>query len=157
MEGLPQKPSESEKVGDSMAYDLTKSRRLQEGSADAVRINTPPLPLATETAQGASSGRRLLRAPTGDPNRRFPGLHSPSGGGAAPSLLLRKRLTYPFFALLALLGVGLLALLPGGPLFAQDSLDHRVRGERGLAAVATFTAVDPGVSGSDCYLVVVGI
>ena len=127
-----------------MAFDLTKSRRLQEGSADAVRINNPPLPLATETAQGASRGRRLLRAPRGGSNRRFPGLHSLPSGAAPlpPSLFLSKRLTFPFLALLALLAVGLLFLLPGGLLQAQE--DSAINyPEDGTGSVATFTATDP--------------
>ena len=82
--------------------------------------------------------------------RRLPGLHhSPSGGTAAPSLLVSKRLTSPFFvgkrltlALLALLAAGMLSLLPGGPLHAQDSstIDYA---ENGTGPVATYTAVDP--------------
>ena len=53
----------------------------------------------------------------------------------------RKRLTYPFFAILALLAVGLLALLPGGPLHAQEAAIEYP--ENGEGAVATFTATDP--------------
>ena len=87
-----------------------------------------------------------------DPNRvLFPksgnslpsslGSHS-TGGGAASSLLLNKRFTLPFLAVLAALAVGLLFLLPGGLLHAQN--DGMIEyPENGTRAVATYTATDP--------------
>ena len=58
-----------------------------------------------------------------------------------PSLFLNRRLAFPILALLALLAVGLLALLPGGPLRAQEAtIDYA---ENGTDPVATYTAVDP--------------
>ena len=86
-----------------------------------------------------------------DPNRAlFPksrnglpsslGSHSASGGAAA-SPLLNKRFTLPFLAVLAALAVGLLFLLPGGLLHAQDATIKYA--ENGEDAVAMFTATDP--------------
>ena len=104
---------------------------------------TPPPPpsFAAETAQ-ASLGRRLQRALTGGPDRKFSGPHSPPGGAASPSLFLNRRLSFPIITLLAALAVGLLFLLPGGPLQAQD--DGSIKyAENGTGAVATYTAEDP--------------
>ena len=64
-------------------------------------------------------------------------------GGADSSLLLNKRFTLPFLALLAVLAVGLLFLLPGGPLHAQEAMTELEYAENGTDPVATFTAVDP--------------
>ena len=89
-----------------------------------------------------------------DPNRvLFPksgnslpsslGSHSASGGAAA-SPLLNKRFTLPFLAVLAALALGLLFLLPGGLLQAQQNNMTTVSyAENGKDAVATFTATDP--------------
>ena len=89
-----------------------------------------------------------------DPNRvLFPksgnslpsslGSHSASGGVAA-SPLLNKRFTLPFLAVLAALAVGLLFLLPGGLLQAQQNNMTMVsHAENDEGAVATFTATDP--------------
>ena len=89
-----------------------------------------------------------------DPNRvLFPksgnslpsslGSHSASGGVAA-SPLLNKRFTLPFLAVLAALALGLLFLLPGGLLQAQQNNMTMVNyAENGEDAVATFTATDP--------------
>ena len=80
--------------------------------------------------------------------------HRSPGGGA--SILLNKRLTLPFLALVAVLAAGLLFLMPGGLLQAQDGgsgagceenadetgydCDYA---ENGKDPVATFTATDP--------------
>ena len=118
---------------------------------DSVNPNHVGNDSAPKTAQRTSLGRRLQRALTGGPNRRFPGLHSPLGGTASPSLLvarpplpssLSRRLAFPILALLAAVTVSLLFLLPGGPLHAQDSSTIKYP-ENGTAAVATYTAVDP--------------
>ena len=58
-------------------------------------------------------------------------------------LFLGKRLTFPFFALLALLAVGTLSLLPGGPLNAQAQEGAIEYAENGTGPAATFTATDP--------------
>ena len=57
-------------------------------------------------------------------------------------LFLSKRLTFPFFALLALLAVGTLSLLAGGLVRAQEA-GPIMYAENDTGAVATFTAVDP--------------
>ena len=98
-----------------------------------IHRNTTPS-LASEPAQ-TSLGRHPLGAVTGGPDRKSSGLHS-------PSLLLKKRLAFPILALLAALAVGLLFLLPGGLLQAQESATIMYP-ENGTEPVATFTAVDP--------------
>ena len=90
-----------------------------------IHRNTTPS-LASEPAQ-TSLGRHLLGAVTGGPDRKSPGLHS-------PSLLLKKRLALPIVALLAALAVGLLFLLPGGPLHAQDADGPIMYAENGTGA-----------------------
>ncbi len=115
------------------------SRRLVPKSAP--RLSVP------ETGQRASKGRRLIGALTRGSNRGLPSLRSPSGGAAATSLLVQKRFTYPLLALLALLAVGLVALLPGGPLQAQESSTIEYA-ENGTGPVAVFTATDPEMAGA---------
>ena len=105
-------------------------------------VASPPPSLAPKTAHRTSLGHRLQRALTGGPSRRFPGLHSPLGGTASPSLLLNRRLALPTLALLALLTASLLFLLPGGSLWAQDAETIEYP-ERGTGSVATYTATDP--------------
>ena len=101
----------------------------------------------------------IVKAPppgalTKGPDRKFPGLHPPSGGATSPSLLLNKRLAFPVVALLAALAVGLLFLLPVGPLQAQnedticeekaDKMGYECEyAENDTGAVVTFTATDP--------------
>ena len=92
--------------------------------------------------QRTSLGRRLQHALTGSPNRRFPGLHSPLGGTASPSLLLNRRLAFPTLALLALLTASLLFLLPGGSLWAQDAETIEYPEDR-RDAVATYDGDGP--------------
>ena len=89
----------------------------------------------------------IVKAPppgalTKGPDRKFPGLHSPPGGATSPSLSTNRRFAFPIFALLAALTVGLLFLLPGGPLQAQESATIMYP-ENGMGPVATYTAVDP--------------
>ena len=100
-----------------------------------------------------SFGRRenaaaIVKAPapgalTKGPDRKFPGLHPPLGGATSPSLSTNRRFAFPILALLAALAVGLLFLLPGGPLHAQDADGPIMYAENGTDPVATFTAVDP--------------
>ena len=113
---------------------------IADYSVDSTRSYESRPHLTTETTRRASSGRRLLGALTGDSNRRLPGFHSLSSGAAPSSLLLSKRFIFPLFALLA---VGLLFLLSGGPLHAQDAADPIEYAENGTGPVATFTADDP--------------
>ena len=127
-----------------MVNDSVNPNHIGDDSVASTRMTTQSSPprVAPKTAQRISLGHRLQRALTGGPNRRFPGLHSPLGGAAAPSLFLNRRLAFPILALLALLTASLLFLLPGGPLHAQDSSTIKYP-ENGTAAVATYTAVDP--------------
>ena len=90
-----------------------------------------------------SDGVKRLRGLTSGPDRKSPGLHSPPGSPASPSLLLNQRLAFPIVALLVALAVGLLFLLPGGPLQAQDANGPIMYAENGTGPVATYTAVDP--------------
>ena len=102
---------------------------------------TTPPSLAPKTAQ-TSLGSRILEAITGGPGRRFSGHHSPAGGAASPSVILNRRIAFPILMLVAALAVGVLFLLPGGPLHAQaaDPIEYP---ENDTAPVATFTAIDP--------------
>ena len=69
-------------------------------------------------------------------------LSSPGSSSGGASLFLKKRLTPTFLVLLAALVAGLLFLLPGGLLQAQN--DGMIEyAENGTGAVATYTAVDP--------------
>ena len=141
--------------------DSFNPNRIGDDSVPSTRMTTQSSPpsLAPKTAQRTSLGRRLQRALTGGPNRRFPGLHSPLGGTASTSLLANRGLSFPIVALLAALAVGLLFLLPGGPLHAQDADDTIEYAENGTGMVATYNAVDPegtaiewDVSGADADL-----
>ena len=86
-------------------------------------FKSPPYgELASEPGQRASSGRRL------------------TGGSAAAALPLKRGFT--FLALLAALAIGLLFLMPGGLLQAQETTTIEYE-ENDTAAVATYTAVDP--------------
>ena len=84
-----------------------------------------------------------LGALTKGPDRKFPGFHPPLGFATSPSLSTNRRFAFPILALLAALAVGLLFLIPGGPLHAQDADGPIMYAENGTGAVATFTAVDP--------------
>ena len=75
-------------------------------------------------------------------DRKFPGLHPPLGGATSPSLPTNRRFAFPILALLAALAAGLLFLLPGGLLQAQD--DGTIEyAENGMDPVATYTGLDP--------------
>ena len=88
--------------------------------------------LTTELGQQTSPGRRGF-------GPKSSGHRSPGGGA---SILANKRLTLPFLALLAVLTAGLLFLLPGGLLQAQD--DGTIEyAENGMDPVATYTGIDP--------------
>ena len=80
---------------------------------------------------------------TKGPDRKFPGLHPPPGGVTSPSLSTNRRFAFPILALLAALAVGLLFLIPGGPLHAQDADGPIMYAENGTGPVATYSATDP--------------
>ena len=89
----------------------------------------------------------IVKAPppdalTNGPDRKFPGLHPPPGGATSPFLSTNRRFAFPILALLAALAVGLLFLLPGGLLQAQDD-GPIMYAENGTDPVATFTGTDP--------------
>ena len=136
-----------------MMNDSVNPNHIGDDSVASTRMTTqstpppPPPSLAPKTAHQTSLGHRLQRALTGGPNHRFPGLHSPPGA-AAPSLLLRKRLTYPLFALAALLAA-FAVLLAASPVWGQAtecvSSDTTICYEEHTPVetpVATFTATD---------------
>ena len=81
-------------------------------------------------------GHRFLGALTRGPYRKF-------SGSRPPSRLRNRGLALPVLALLAALAVGLLFLLPGGLLHAQEAMTELEYAENGMDPVATFTAVDP--------------
>ena len=89
----------------------------------------------------------IVKAPppgalTKGPDRKFPRLHPPLGGATSPSLPTNRRFAFPILALLAVLAVGLLFMLPGGLLQAQD--DGTIEyAENGTDPVATYTGLDP--------------
>ena len=120
----------SEMPGDALGHTAGSERTGHTKLPEANTANRKPL------------GRRLLAALKGDPApSKFSG-SSFWSGSTAPALLLSKGFNIPFFALLAVLAVGLLFLLPGGLLNAQDSgaIEYP---EKGTGAVATYTADDP--------------
>ena len=91
-----------------------------------------PEGLTTELGQQTSPGRRGF-------GPKSSGHRSPGGGA---SIFSNKRLILPFLAFVAVLAAGLLFLLPGGLIQAQDSATIEYA-EGSDDAVATFTATDP--------------
>ena len=106
---------------------------------NTLRKNTSPVP-APEQVEQASPGRHLLGVLLNGPGRIRSG-HQSHPGGLASQSLFRRRHAFPILALLAALAFGLLFLLPGGILNAQDDMIEYP--EKGMDAVATFTAEDP--------------
>ena len=106
-----------------------------------IHKSTPPSFRRRENAAA------IVKAPppgalTKGPDRKFPGLHPPLGGATSPAFSLNRRFAFPIVAFLAALAVGLLFLLPGGPLHAQDAGTIEYP-ENGTGSVATYTATDP--------------
>ena len=89
-------------------------------------VTNPPPPLAAETAPRSSPRQRLLAALTGRLPRNLPFFPAPS-----------------VTAFLAVLAVGLLFLLPGGLVWAQDAGTIEYPEKETTGAVVTYTAVDP--------------
>ena len=118
-----------------------------DGFAGSVPVVTnPPPPLATETVPRPSPRQRLLAALTGLLPRNLPA-SNPLSGGATPPSSFYKRASRALgvTAFLAALAVGLLFLLPGGLVRAQETIEYP---ENGTGPVATFTAVDPELAGA---------
>ena len=103
-------------------------------------INTPPT-LGSKGSEKATEGRHPLGFLLSGPGAILSGRQSPPGGPDSASRFPR-RYTLPFIALLAALTLGLLFLLPGGLLQAQDN-GPIMYAENGTGPVATYTAVDP--------------
>ena len=106
-----------------------------------IHKSTPPSFRRRENAAA------IVKAPppgalTKGPDRKFPGLHPPLGGATSPSLSTNRRFAFPILALLAVLAVGLLFLLPGGPC-PSAGIGTIMYAENGTGPVATYTAVDP--------------
>ena len=109
-------------------------RNIHKSTPPSFRRRENAAAIVKEPARGAL---------TKGPDRKFPGLHPPPGGAASPSLSTNRRFAFPILALLAALAVGLLFLLPGGPLHAQDADGPIMYAENGMGPVATYTAEDP--------------
>ena len=106
-------------------------------------INNPASPSsAHKSAQPTSLGHRLQVALTSGLGGKLSAANPPSGGAASPPLAMNRRLSFPILALLAALVVGLLLLLPGGPVQAQDA-GTMSYAENGTDPVYTFSAGDP--------------
>ena len=101
-----------------------------EGLINKMKVIQKILPPSPPRLLGSGSGQQTLSSP------------GSSSGGA--SLLLKKRLTPTVLVLLVALVAGLLFLLPGGLLQAQqDNMTTVNFAENGEDAVAMFTATDP--------------
>ena len=126
-----------------MAYDVNKSRRLQERSADADSMNTSPPPLPDfQSTRRESRGSRFLAGLTGILGSNLSS-HTPSSKGTiSSSLHVGKGRVLSGVALFGALCLSLLFLLNGGFAQAQES-DTIEYPENGTDPVATYTAVDP--------------
>ena len=113
---------------------ISKMRNIHKSTAPSFRRRENAAAIVKAPPPGAL---------TKGPDRKFPGLHPPLGGATSPSFSLNRRSAFPILALLAALAVGLLFLLPGGLVWAQDADGPIMYAENGTGAVATFTAVDP--------------
>ena len=103
-----------------------------------------PRGLAPGTAKKTSSKRHIPGGLLPGHGRMRSGHQSLGGIAASPASLINKRFALPFLALLAVLTAGLLFLLPGGLLQAQDDGDARIEyAENGTDPVATYTGLDP--------------
>ena len=92
-----------------------------------------PEVLTTELGQQTSRGRRGF-------GPKSSGHRSPGGGA---SILANKRLTLPFLAFVVVLAAGLLFLMPGGLLQAQQSVTSVDYPENGKGSVITLSTRDP--------------
>ena len=126
-----------------MMNDSVNPTHIGVDSVPSTRMATQSPPsLAPKTAHRPSPRQRLLAALTGLLPRNLPASNRPSGVATSPSLYKRASRALSVTAFLAALAVGLLFLLPGGLLWAQDA-DTIEYPENGTGAVATYTAEDP--------------
>ncbi len=82
------------------------------------------------------------RSVAGSPDHKFPGSESRLGGMASTLFLFNRRSALPMLTLLAVLGIVLMFLLPGGLASAQTVAPIEFP-ENSEEVVATFTAEDP--------------
>ena len=106
-------------------------------------VTNPPPKLATETVPRPSPRQRFLAALTGLLPRNLPGSKPPSGRTNSSSSYKGASRALGVPALLAVLAVGLLFLMPGGPLQAQSGDAQVDYAENGTGPVATYTGLDP--------------
>ena len=113
---------------------ISKMRNIQKSTPSSFRRRENAAAIVKAPPPGAL---------TKGPDRKFSGLYPPLGGATSHSLSTNRRFAFPILALLAALVVGLLFLLPVGPLQAQDADGPIMYAENGMGPVATYTAVDP--------------
>ena len=124
--------------------DSVNPNRIGDGSVASTRMTTQSTSpsLASKTAHRPSPRQRLLAALAGLLPRNLLASNPPSGRTNSSSSYKGASRALGVTALLAVLAVGLLFLLPGGLVRAQDAGTIGYP-ENGTDAVATFTAVDP--------------
>ena len=106
------------------------------------KTNSPQV-LASGTEQREPSGPAL----TSGSDRNRSGTRSPGGASTSHTLISNRGLTLAFLAFVAVLAAGLLFLMPGGLLQAQDTAETFYHNENDEGAVVTLAAEDPeGVS-----------
>ena len=106
------------------------------------KTNSPQV-LASGTEQREPSGQGL----TSGRDRNRSGTRSPGGASTSHTLISNRGLTLAFLAFVAVLAAGLLFLMPGGLLQAQDTAETFYHNENDEGAVVTLAAEDPeGVS-----------
>ena len=126
---------------------ISKMRNIHKSTAPSFRRRENAAAIVKAPPPGAL---------TKGPDRKFPGLHPPLGGATFPSFSLNRRFAFPIVALLAALAVGLLFLLPGGLVWAQDADGPIMYAENGTGPVATYTAEDPELAGAVTWSLATG-
>ena len=113
-----------------------------EGLISKMKLFTSPTPSFSRKISAAVSESLPPSARTSRPSRRNPGHTSPPSGITPQSPSIAQRWAFPILALVAVMAFGLLFLLPGGLLHAQESASIEYAENR-TDPVATYTAVDP--------------
>ena len=125
-------------------YRAQVRRDIMQGLINNMRniLRDPSLPsrgLASGTAKKTSSKRHIPGVLLPGNGRMRSGHQSPAGSLTS----LYKHPTPAILVFLTALAVGLLFLLPGGLLHAQDADGPIMYAENGMGPVATYTAEDP--------------